>query len=954
MLRLPSESEDTPGLRRAQIGAIHAVASHFTLHDDPAVVVMPTGSGKTAVLATTAFMLQAARVLTVTPSRLVRGQISGVWKDLGILKELGVLPDDAMTPAVAEVKNRVASAEAWQALREYDVVVGTPHVVSPAISGVAQPSPDLFDLILVDEAHHSPARIWNALAEAFPTARRVLFTATPFRQDQREIKGRFVYAYPVARAFEDGAFGQVEYVPVDGDDRAIATKAETVLLADRERGLNHLLFVRTDTRTRAEELSVVYEEATDLRLRVVHSGYSLSHVKKSIVALQSGELDGIICVDMLGEGFDLPQLKVAAIHKPHKSLAVTLQFVGRFARVNAPDIGAAKFIAAPADIRIAAERLFKEGAVWQDIIMGLGDDRVRREIALREQLQAFRRVVDLDDVTGDLSLYSLRPYHHVKVLRTHGEVDLTRDISLPRPFAVIHREVNEAARAVVFLTLDRRVPRWTDSDRFARVEYDLFVVYHRPDEGLLFVCSSRRLEPLYVEIADQVCVGGAMQLPLNLLNRALRPFEGIEFYSVGMRNRVRTNNTESYRIMTGASADRAIRPTDGRLFHQGHCFGGADTGAGVETIGISSSSKIWSNKYSQIPDLIAWCDSLAAQITDPAKVLTRSGLDHLPAGERTDRYPGVAIAAEHHEHVYITGASLEAVFDTGEVLESDLRTLNVEVEPNEPGAEVVTVSLRAPSSQVSVKLRIDGAHELVPPVIEAFALVADVRIPLVEYLRDFPPMVYLGDFSAVQGDELLPHSSSSRLIVEQIQARDWPAEGVNIQAEFGPPTEQGTSIHDYLKQMLPTTGAQLVFYDHSTGEAADFIVVTETPSRITFTLLHCKKSRAANPGARVGDAYDISGQVIKSVRWVEAPEALLAHVERRARTVATTEFVVGDVGILEGLVERSREMPSEFRIALVQPGISEAAMSQPIRDVLNAATDHVRASGAEIELWISE
>jgi len=34
----------------------------------------------------------------------------------------------------------------------------------------------------------------------------------------------------------------------------------------------------------------------------------------------------------LGEGFDLPALKVAAIHDPHKSLAVTLQFVGRFAR----------------------------------------------------------------------------------------------------------------------------------------------------------------------------------------------------------------------------------------------------------------------------------------------------------------------------------------------------------------------------------------------------------------------------------------------------------------------------------------------------------------------------------------------------------------------------------------------------------------------------------------------
>ena len=36
---------------------------------------------------------------------------------------------------------------------------------------------------------------------------------------------------------------------------------------------------------------------------------------------------------MLGEGFDLPALKVAVVHDPQKSLAVTLQFIGRFTRI---------------------------------------------------------------------------------------------------------------------------------------------------------------------------------------------------------------------------------------------------------------------------------------------------------------------------------------------------------------------------------------------------------------------------------------------------------------------------------------------------------------------------------------------------------------------------------------------------------------------------------------------
>lgn len=102
-----------PGFRNAQIGAIHAVASHFTIHDRPAVVVMPTGSGKTAVLMTIPFLLEARRVLVVTPSRLVRDQITKQWRELRLLKALGALPKDLKPPTVLEVRSRVNTAGEW-------------------------------------------------------------------------------------------------------------------------------------------------------------------------------------------------------------------------------------------------------------------------------------------------------------------------------------------------------------------------------------------------------------------------------------------------------------------------------------------------------------------------------------------------------------------------------------------------------------------------------------------------------------------------------------------------------------------------------------------------------------------------------------------------------------------------------------------------------------------------
>lgn len=72
-------------------------------------------------------------------------------------------------------------------LRNFDVVVATPMSISPAIDDIPAPPPDdIFDLILIDEAHHSPAATWNEIIEAFPEAKKILFTATPFRRDKKK------------------------------------------------------------------------------------------------------------------------------------------------------------------------------------------------------------------------------------------------------------------------------------------------------------------------------------------------------------------------------------------------------------------------------------------------------------------------------------------------------------------------------------------------------------------------------------------------------------------------------------------------------------------------------------------------------------------------------------------------------------------------------------------------
>jgi superfamily II DNA or RNA helicase len=325
------------------LGAIHALGSHFTLHEIPALVVLPTGAGKSAVLMLTPFLLGARRVLVVTPSRLVRDQIARDFASLSQLRRIGALPDEVARPRVKVVQKKCTSATHWSELQKYSVIIGTPQVLSPASLGVVPAPEHLFDTVLIDEGHHSPARTWQEIIEKLPRSRVVLFTATPFRRDRREIKARIVYSYPLRRAVDDGIYGRIRYQPVvpvaeQSPDVAIATAAEAALKADRAKGLRHLLMVRTDSKKRANELARTYLDHTRLNLRVIHSAHSPRTIDRVVGELREGKLDGVLAVSMMGEGFDLPELKIAAIHAPHKSLEVTLQFIGRFARTASDKI----------------------------------------------------------------------------------------------------------------------------------------------------------------------------------------------------------------------------------------------------------------------------------------------------------------------------------------------------------------------------------------------------------------------------------------------------------------------------------------------------------------------------------------------------------------------------------------------------------------------------------------
>ena len=953
----PIAEGDVLGLRRGQLGAIHAVAGHLSVRHDPALVVMPTGSGKTGVLMLVPFLQRSKRVLVVTPSRQVRAQIAKGFGEIDVLRRLRVVPDDLARPRVKELTGEVTTVNGWEELRSYNVVVTTPNTISPVIQGIAPAPEGLFDLLLIDEAHHSPAKTWAAVLAAFPHAQKVLFTATPFRRDRREVKGSLVFNYPLSEARKDGVFGDITFCPViplvdENPDVAIALAAAAAHQEDREAGLDHRIMVRTKEKKRGEELYELYERRTDLRLRLIHSEHSLSYIDQTLDLMRRDELDGVVCVNMLGEGFDFPNLKVAALHSPHKSLSTTLQFIGRFARVAGENIGGARFFAVPDEIEGDVKELLREDASWQQLVINLSEGRVAAEKDVREQLASFEEPEIAEPEVGEVSLYSLRPRYHVKVYRVPDDVDIADDIRLPAPFEIVHRRTSPELSATVLILNEQQKPDWSDQLRFGRTEFDLLVIYYNAAARLLFINSSRRSDAVYRAVAASFVGEHAKILPLYQTNRVLLGLTSVECFSVGMRNRLHTSRNESYKMVSGRRANLTVRKTDGKLFHRGHVMCKAKSGTQDVTIGYSSASKIWSSNKGPIPHLIRWCQTLATKLATEGQAVTVSGLDHLSVGEPIREVPPDVLAADWDTEVYTEYMKIKFPAPNRENVERDLLDLDLVLDRGANTPKSIRVHLACDDELWKLDFRPNEAPFFVyaeQPRSAPRVRYGEDELELTAFLSEYPLHFYFASCGRLRGAEWYPcpHPTDpyNRELIETI---DWEASSVNIRREFWKPNQATggrLSIHDYLRRELNTNRYPIVFYDHRTGEIADFLTVHMEGTRTVVTLYHCKGSKGDAAGDRLEDVYEVCGQVIKSFNMVDNPPDLVKHVKRRSRS--GSQFVRGDLAAFETLMRQGMSQGLVFRLVAVQPGASRAGLTSDVLSVLGAANEYVHQLGLE-------
>ncbi|MDX1838832.1 DEAD/DEAH box helicase [Legionella taurinensis] len=577
-LKISENTSPKSGLRLGQVGALYALAGHFIEKDEPAIVSLPTGYGKTAVLLAICFLIRAKRVLVVTSTVTLRDQTIKAFETLEQLRELNVLTEDvSIGPKVTALQCRVTSQEEWESLKEFDVIVCTPQSSSPEIKGIPPPPKEFFDLVLVDEGHHSPARTWRAIVNKTSHAHHALFSATPFRRDRKEVLGRLIFYYPLERAVKEKVFGKVQYCPVNVDecysknecDLELIHKALEIFNRDKNAGFQHRILARTERVRDAERLEKMYIEA-GLNVEAIHSKKTKQKCLEIEKKLISGELDGVVCVDMFGEGYDFPKFKIAVLHDIHKSLVPTLQFIGRFARTNDEHTGTATFLAIPRDIKAESAELYKEGVDWEVLLTKSFENRHQLELKERELFSSFHNVghpsLDYDAIMlGEIYLSQ-----HISAYKITKKPDFSKVPEELKSLKIIKSFRSADKTTLIFLTKLVRPPLWYRDNHIIDSKHECFLIKYFSNSKLLFISATEHASSYYNEILKFFVKGTIIALSFEEIRKVLNGIKEQEFFTVGLRSTSPVAITESYRIVAGRNADRGIRNIDSVNFAQGH------------------------------------------------------------------------------------------------------------------------------------------------------------------------------------------------------------------------------------------------------------------------------------------------------------------------------------------------------------------------------------------------
>ncbi|MEE9443140.1 MAG: DEAD/DEAH box helicase family protein [candidate division Zixibacteria bacterium] len=369
---LDANIDSNLNLREPQIEGYISTYEFFQEGQSKAIIQIPVGCGKSGLASILPIGLARGRVLVIAPNLTIKNTL---YESMDITnrrkcfwRKVKVLSNSQMSsgPLVCTLESgNISVAE-----KAHIIITNIQQLATNGDKWLAQFPDRFFDMIIIDEAHHSAASSWKKVLDKFPDSKVVHLTATPFRSDRQEIDGKLVYRYSFRSATLKGYIKRLKAsyiapkeieISFSDDENRIYTLEEVLELKEEEwfsrnvalakpcnqhivdnslakledlriTGTRHQLIAVACSINHAKEIRSLYIER-GYNAEVIHSKLTTDEKDDIMRNLYNGTLDCIIQVQMLGEGFDHPKLSVAAIFRPFRTLAPYIQFVGRIMRV---------------------------------------------------------------------------------------------------------------------------------------------------------------------------------------------------------------------------------------------------------------------------------------------------------------------------------------------------------------------------------------------------------------------------------------------------------------------------------------------------------------------------------------------------------------------------------------------------------------------------------------------
>jgi len=848
-----------------------------------------------------------------------------------------MIPDECESPIVGLMKHKFNTETSVESFfNQTNVVVATMSVISMCSPEVQSKIAELTTHFFIDEAHHTPAETWSAFKKKFTTSKIVLFTATPFRNDGRRLDGKIIFNFPLRKAQELDYFKPIFFKPVHEYDYKVADKliADTAvkqLKEDLSKGYDHILMVRVNKIDRAIEILPLYEIYKEFEPVIIHSQIKPKSLIKDIVKkIIEKEHRIIICVDMLGEGFDLPELKIAAFHDTKKSLTITLQLAGRFTRTK-PKLGPATFIANIADPEVNEdlEDLYYRDSDWNILLPDMSIKMSLEQEDFRTFLEGFKGFPDkfpIQAIKHPLSTIIFQANSN-----KWKPVNYKEGIKGIDKFQYAFSDYNKDQEILIVIVGKRTHVKWARVQDFESVDWDIIICFFDKKTNLLYLHASNT-NSYYASFVESICPGASLLSGQNTF-RCFAGVNRIRLHNVGVREPM--GRAMNYIMRVGSDIKTALRDTEIKKAIKSNIFGVGFENANRISVGCSYKGRVWSMRTSNILTWKKWCKSIAKKITDPTidpDIILKGTL--IP--QDINILPSVlAFGIEWPDIIF---RQLIGSFYI-QIKNEEYPIWNCDIELKDQNKSTLHFNIVLPSGNHEFELSL-----FVEDRINKFKFTSKSDLFLKEGVRsqnlcdlfsEFPPLIYFVDGSFLEGNlytkitHVIP-----KFTIDKFDLHDW--EGVNIQKESQTYEKLNESIqYSLLKRLIAEKKYSLLMDDDDSGEIGDIVgfKVFEDQRTLIIDVYHCKFSSENFAGLRVKDFYEVCGQAQRSIKWMENIEEIFKHLGRRSadrhRRLGVDRFELGDEVTLDLLKRRAKkDLKVKMNIFIVQPGLSFADYSE--------------------------